>query len=399
MTTDVEARHPSPSLYEWDSFDFFATLRPAEQERLVRLRTSLDEKVRPVVDRAWEEGVLPTGIIEELSALRLLDPFDDAPGELPRPTFSGFRNFEIARTDASVATAYNAHAGLFRTAVRLGAGPERFAELDPAMRDFTRTGAFALTEPDHGSDIARGIETTARRSADGWVIDGRKRWIGGGLSATTLAVFARDERERVRAFLVPAAAPGVSVAKIEGKTSLRIVQNADIRLDSVVVADDARLDRVESFADVAAMLRVMRSDVAWVACGAMAGAYEAAVAYTRHRRQFCRPIAAFQLVQEKLARMLANLQSSLALTIQLSRQQDHGVYRDADSALAKMLTCLRLRETVALAREVVGGNGILLEHGVARFHADAEGIYSYEGTHEINALIVGRSITGEGAFT
>jgi glutaryl-CoA dehydrogenase len=321
-------------------------------------------------------------------------------GGTPRQLYGGFRNFELARTDASIATMYNAQSGLFRTAVRQGGSPDQAAELDPLIRRFALTGVFALTEPDHGSDIAGGLATTAVRDGDGWLLDGSKRWIGGAMTADVLAVFARDRADgQVKAFLVPRETVGVRLAKIHGKTSLRIMQNADIHLDAVRVPDSARLARINSFTDVARLLRSMRSDVAWIATGVQAGAYEAAVRYTTGRMQFGRSVSSFQLVQEKLARMLANLTASLGMVVRLSQQQDQGDYRDENSALAKMFTCTAMRETVALAREVVGGNGITLQTDVARFHADAEAVYSYEGTHEINALIVGRSITGVSAFT
>ena len=186
---------------------------------------------------------------------------------------------------------------------------------------------------------------------------------------------------------------------MHGKTSLRIMQNADITFDGVRVPASARLANINSFKDVAACLRNMRSDVAWIATGVAAGAYEAALRYVTTREQFGRPLAGFQLIQEKLARMLANVTACLGMVVRLTQQQEAGVYRDENSALAKMFTAQSLRETAALAREVVGGNGILLEYDVARFHADAEAIYSYEGTHEICALVVGRAVTGVGAFT
>ncbi|HEY5840530.1 MAG TPA: acyl-CoA dehydrogenase family protein, partial [Mycobacterium sp.] len=288
--------------------------------------------------------------------------------------------------------------GLFRTAVNRGGSPDQVAALDPRVRSFDLTGVFALTEPEHGSDIARGMATLARREGDEWVIDGAKRWIGGAFTADVLVVFAVEDNGAVRAFLVPRDAPGVRLAKIGGKTALRMMQNADIALDAVRVPESARLQNVATFADVSDMLRRMRSDVAWIACGAAAGAYEAAVRYTTTRAQFGRPIGGFQLIQDKLARMLANVTASLGVVVRLTELQDQGIYRDQDSALAKMLTGTNLRDTVALAREVCGGNGITLQTDVARFHADAEAIYSYEGTHEINALIVGRSITGRSAF-
>lgn len=213
-------------------------------------------------------------------------------------------------------------------------------------------------------------------------------------------MFARDVADgQVKAFLVDRGALGVTLEKIHGKTALRMMQNAHITLEGVRVPESMRLHNVDSFRDVAAMLRAMRSDVAWIATGIAAGAFEAALRYVKERQQFGRPLASFQLVQEKLARMLGNVTSALSLVVRLTEQQAKGVYRDQDSALAKMQTSLLMRETVALAREVVGGNGITLETDVARFHADAEAVYSYEGTHEINALIIGRALTGESAFT
>jgi glutaryl-CoA dehydrogenase len=378
-------------LYPCDQYRFADLLSDAERALLARLRDVLDGKVRPLLAGYWEKGEFPP-ILPELVALDLMA----ADGAL----YAGFRNFELARTDCSVATMYNAQSGLFRATVRSGGSPAQAAELDPLVRSFALKGVFALTEPDSGSDIARGLATTARRDGDAWVIDGAKRWIGGADAADVLAIFARNVADgQVKAFLVPRAADGVTLRKIVGKTSLRMMQNFDIDLRGVRVDDTARLGNVNSFRDVAGLLRRMRSDVAWIACGVQAGAYEAALRYTVERTQFGRPLAGFQLVQEKLARMLANLTASLGVVVRLTQLQERGVYRDEDSALAKMTTSLHMRETVALAREVVGGNGITLATDVARFHADAEAVYSYEGTHEINALVVARAATGLSAFT
>jgi glutaryl-CoA dehydrogenase len=286
----------------------------------------------------------------------------------------------------------------------VGSSGEQQRQWMPKVIDFSLKGVFALTEPESGSDIAGGLSTTARFEADEdggtWVLDGAKRWIGGASTADVLAVFARDTADgQVKGFLVDRKAAGVSLEKIHGKTSLRMMQNAHITLEGVRVPEFMRLHNVNSFKDVAAMLRAMRSDVAWIATGIQAGAFEAALAYVNGRQQFGRPLGSFQLVQEKLARMLGNVTSSLALVVRLTEQQARGIYRDQDSALAKMQTSLLMRETVALAREVAGGNGITLATDVARFHADAEAVYSYEGTHDINALIIGRALTGESAFT
>ncbi|WP_051533095.1 acyl-CoA dehydrogenase family protein [Arthrobacter sp. 9MFCol3.1] len=396
-----------------DYYDAESLLTGGERRVLGRLREFLDTRARPLLADYWERGEFPDQLARPLIDLDLMEPAEltgfPGAGQAPaRGIYQGFRIFELARTDASLATWYTAQAGLFRTAIRVGASAEQRAEWMPRVIDFSLKGVFSLTEPESGSDIAGGLSTTARREKgreggpDGgtWVLDGEKRWIGGAATADVLAVFARDTADgQVKAFLVDREAAGVTLAKIHGKTALRMMQNAHITLDAVRVPESRRLHNVNSFRDVAAMLRAMRSDVAWIATGIAAGAFEAALKYVTGRQQFGRPLASFQLVQEKLARMLGNVTSALSLVVRLTEQQEKGIYRDQDSALAKMQTSLLMRETVALAREVVGGNGITLDTDVARFHADAEAVYSYEGTHEINALIVGRDLTGHSAFT
>ena len=382
-----------------------AHLSPAARATLGRLQTALDRDIRPLLADAWETATMPSEVLDALIPLDLMQPEGMDAAEAASSVYSGFRNYVLARTDVSVATLYNAQSGLFRTAIALGGSPAQAAELDPRVRSFELKGVFALTEPEHGSDIAGGLATSARRVGDGWVIDGSKKWIGGAAASDVLVVFARDVDDgAVKAFLVPTGAEGVRLETIGGKVSLRPMQNALITLDGVQVAEQSRLQNVNGWADVARILRAMRADVAWIAAGLQAGALDAAVRYVRERHQFGRPIGGFQLVQEKLARMLGNGVASLALVVQLSLQQDGstevgGAFADENSALAKLQTARLARETVALGREVLGGNGILLEHDVARFFADAEAVYSYEGTHEINALIVGRALTGASAFT
>lgn len=379
-----------------------AHLSPEAIAALERLQEVLERDVKPLVNEAWDTATMPDGILGALAPLNLMEPEGVSAEEAGSTMFSGFRNFVLARTDVSVATVYNAQSGLFRQAVRMGGSPEQVAELDPGIRSFDYRGVFALTEPDHGSDIAGGLATTATRIAGtggDWVIDGAKRWIGGAVSADVLAVFARDTADgEIKCFLVPRATPGVSQEIIGGKVSLRPMQNSHITLDGVRVPESARLQNIDSWRDVAAIMRPLRSDVAWIAAGLQAGALEGAVRYVREREQFGRPLASFQLIQEKLARVLGNLTASLGMAAQLSAAQDGGVLSDASSSLAKMWTSLHARESAALAREVVGGNGIVVDYDVARFFADAEAVYSYEGTHEVTALIVGRALTGASAF-
>lgn len=380
-----------------DPLGISASLTDPERDLLRALRETLDRDVAPHLAEAWDRARFPEEIVKPLVDLDLVEPASLGPG--PRALFRGFRCFTLARTDASVATFHTAQAGLFRTAVLEGGDETMVSEWRPKIASWERFGVFCLTEPEHGSDVAGGLATSARRDGGTWRLDGAKRWIGAATQADWLAVFARDEEDgNVKGFLVPRDAPGVDMEVISGKTSLRIMQNADITLTDVEVPESMRLKNVRSFADVARMLRLMRSDVAWIAAGVAAGAFEAALRYVDRREQFGVKLGSFQLIQEKLARMQGNVAQSLSLCGALADAQENGHCVDEHSALAKATVCLRMRETVALAREVCGGNGITLEADVARFFADAEAVYSYEGTHEINSLIVGRSLTGIGSF-
>jgi glutaryl-CoA dehydrogenase len=247
--------------------------------------------------------------------------------------------------------------------------------------------------------VAAGLRTTARREGDTWVLDGEKRWIGNATFADLTVVWARDiEDNQVKGFVVGKDTPGFTATKIENKIALRIVQNADIVLEGVRVPEADRLQNANSFKDTAKVLRQTRSGVAWEAVGVMLAAYEIALAYAKEREQFGKPIASFQLVQDLLVRMVGNVTSSLGMCVRLAQLQDAGRYRDEHSALAKAHCTTRMREVVGWARELLAGNGIVLDYNIGRFVADAEALYSYEGTREINSLIVGRAVTGRSAF-
>jgi glutaryl-CoA dehydrogenase len=284
-------------------------------------------------------------------------------------------------------------------AVGVAGSPEQRAEWLPKFASAEWLGCFALTEPLSGSDSARGLRTVAERDGDDWVISGEKRWIGNGTIATHAIVWAKSADDgEVKGFLVPTDTPGWSASKIENKQALRIVQNADITLDKVRVPAAMKLANANSFRDTAAVLRLTRAEVAWAAVGNSVGAYEGAVRYGAEREQFGTTIDSHQLIQEHYAKMLGNITSSIALCTRVSAMLDEGTQRDEHAALAKEFAASRMRETVAWARESMGGNGIVLDYDVMRHFADAEALYSYEGTREMNALIVGRAITGKAAF-
>jgi glutaryl-CoA dehydrogenase len=306
---------------------------------------------------------------------------------------------ELARVDPSIATFMGVHGGLAAGSILLCGSEEQKDRWLPAMQRMDLIGAFGLTEPEVGSGAAGGLTTTARRDGDTWVLDGQKKWIGNATFADLTIIWARDlEDDQVKGFVVEKDTAGFTTEKIEDKIALRVVQNALITLDGVRVPETNRLQEAHSFRDTANILRVTRAGVAWMAVGCARGAYEHAVRYAVDREQFGRPIARFQLVQDLLSRMLGNTVASQCLVLELARLEDAGPVRDEQASLAKAFCTARTRETTGWARELLAGNGILLDYHIGRFVADSEAIYSYEGTREMNSLIVGRAITGMSAF-
>jgi glutaryl-CoA dehydrogenase len=384
-----------------DFFRFSDLLSTQEQEIAGRVRDFLRAEVEPIANEYWARAEFPFQLIDGFRKLDIAGlMYDGLAAHRGTRLLSGFLSMEIARADPSVNSFYGVHTGLAMGSINRCGSDEQKQRWLPPMARLEQIGAFGLTEPHGGSDVAGGLETTARRDGGRWVINGAKRWIGNGTFADLVIIWARDlDDDKVKGFVVEKGTPGFTTTKMEGKLALRMVQNADIVLDECVVDEDHRLQRANSFADTADVLRLTRGGVAWGSVGCMRAAYELALDYAKEREQFGRPIGAFQLVQDHLATMLGNITASFAMVVRLAQLQDAGVNEDEHSALAKSFVTLRMRETVGLAREVFGGNGILLENNVARYFTDAEALYSYEGTREINQLIVGRAVTGLGAFT
>lgn len=379
--------------------DFYAyedLLSDSERERVESLRAFLRTQVAPIVDDCWARAEFPFQLVEGFGKLGLMDWADpDSPASGPSNLLAGFIALEMAHVDASMATFAGVHMGLAMGTILTCGSDEQKRRWLPAMSRFEKIGAFGLTEPHGGSDVAGGLLTTARRDGDVWILDGAKRWIGNATFADLVVVWARDvETQHVLGFVVEKDTPGFSATKIENKMALRIVQNADIVLDGCRVPEANRLQNANSFKDTAKILRQTRSGVAWQAVGMMFGAYEIALQYAKEREQFGRPIGGFQLVQDLLVKMLGNATASCGMMVRLAQLQDAGVYRDEQSALAKAYCTVRMRENVGWARELLAGNGIILDYKIGRFVADAEAIYSYEGTREIQTLIVGRAVTG-----
>ena len=386
-----------------ETTDFYALADdlPAEDRELLhRLREFLDNEVAPVANWHWARERFPHHLIEPLGKLDVGGLSYIGYG-LPGRTslLDGFVTLDLARTDPSFATFFGVHTGLAMGSIYLCGSEEQKQKWLPPMHRFEKIGAFGLTEPDVGSAVSRGLKTTARREGDEWILNGEKKWIGNATFSDVTVIWAKDVADgQVKGFLVEKGTPGFTPTKIEGKIALRTVQNAHILLEDCRVPEADRLQQANSFADTAAVLRMTRTSVAWQAVGCSIGAYQRAVAYAKQREQFGRPIGGFQLIQDLLVKMLGNITSSLCMVAQLSRLQDAGKMTEEQASLAKAFCTTKMRETVGMARELMGGNGILLEHEVGRFVADAEAIHSYEGTREMNTLIVGRAITGLSAF-
>lgn len=381
-----------------DLYGWFDTLTADENRRRLAMRAVLERDIAPIADAHWDRGEFYHHALSGFHALDPLEHWCDASAG-NRATLDGLYSLELARVDPSMASYFGVHGGLCLGAIALLGSDAQRAEWMPALRSFARLGCFGLTEPDVGSGVARGLTTRCRRDGDSWILNGEKKWIGNATFADVVVIWARDEADQqVKGFLVRTTLPGYTARLMTGKIAQRSLASGWITLTDVRVPESDRLANANSFADTARVLSGARIGVAFQAVGCAMGAYEQALRYAREREQFGRPIAGFQLVQMMLVRMLGNLTAMLGMALRAARLQDAGQATDAHTSLAKQFCAFHCRETVQLARELMGGNGVLLEHGAARLFADAEAIYSYEGTNEVTALVVGRAITGIGAF-
>jgi glutaryl-CoA dehydrogenase len=369
-------------------------------EHFLATRRFVDEEVLPAINEYWEAAELPWPLMRRLAELGLYG--EDIQGYgCPgmSPLARGLVNMELHRGDGSLGTFLGVQSGLAMKSIALLGSEEQKSLWLPAMAKLDAIGAFALTEPAHGSDSV-GLETSARRDGDGWVLDGSKRWIGNGSIADVVVVFARsDEDGQVKGFLVERDMPGFDATTMVGKGASRAIWQAEIRMDGVRVPESSRLPGASTFKDgPARVLVTTRSICAWGALGHAVAAYDAALSYSKQRTQFGKPLCSFQIVQERLVRMLADVTAMQLYCMQLARLEEAGRLSDTTAGLAKFHNTRKAREVIALARDMLGGNGVLLEHHVIRHMGDIEVIHTFEGTETMQALIVGRDITGVGAF-
>ena len=384
--------------------DFYALAEtlPAEELAVVKqVRTFMETKVAPIITKYWVEDAFPFELLPAIKELNIggvgMKGYGCRGGSA---LLFGLVAMEMARFDSSIATFFGVHNGLAMGSIYLGGSEEQKQKWLPPMARWEKIGCFGLTEPLVGSGASGGLLTTAKRDGDTWTISGQKKWIGNSPWCDVSVIWARDVADnQVKGFIVEnKTTPGFKVEKIQNKIALKVVQNGLITMENCRIPEENRLPQDASFRDTAKVLKMTRFMVGWEATGCAMGAYENAVKYSQERLQFGKPIGSFQLVQDLLAKMLANITSSQCLLARTAQLQAEGKLSDAHAALSKAFCTAKCRETVAWARELLGGNGIVADYNVGRFFADAEALYSYEGTYQMQNLIVGKAITGFGAF-
>ncbi|HAR6479407.1 TPA: glutaryl-CoA dehydrogenase [Staphylococcus pseudintermedius] len=402
MTTDK--KNTLKQLYPEDILSIAKGLTDGEVALLQQLNDLLESKYRQDINQHWVDATVPEDYFQDIGNLNyftnplLYQGREEA--KTPSQLFQFFMSYTIARFDVSLATLLGVHQGLGHNTFLFGGSSEQVAKYVPKLQSHELRTCFALTEPNHGSDVAGGLETVAERHGDEWVINGAKKWIGGAHVSDVIPVFAvNKDTGKPHCFVVRPDQEGVEIEVLQHKIALRIVPNAEIRLNHVKVKEADRLQNITSFKEIAKILYSTRAGVAYMATGALAGTLRATLSYVKERQQFGKSISQYQLIQEKLAMIQGNLTHAMAMSAQLARMQENGEYDEVATSTAKMMNALRLRESVAMGRGITGGNGILAgEHDIARFFSDAEAIYTYEGTHEMNALVIGRALTGVSAF-
>jgi glutaryl-CoA dehydrogenase len=404
MATATAIKPSTPKQLPPPNSDFYqlADVLTVEEKTIVKnVRTFMETKVQPIINKYWSDDAFPFELLPLIKELQVgglgYEGYGCAGGS---QKLFGFVAMELARVDASICTFFGVHSGLAMGSIYLDGSEEQKQKWLPPMARWEKIGCFGLTEPLVGSGTSGGLTTTAKREGDTWILNGQKRWIGNSPWCDISIIWARDVADnQVKGFIIEnKTTPGFSVEKMEHKIALKVVQNGQITLKDVRVSEANRLQGGNSFRDTARVLRMTRYMVGWASTGIQMGAFENALKYAQERLQFGKPIASFQMVQDLLAKMLANVTACQCLMVRLAQMDDEGKLGDHHASLAKAFCTAKSRETVAWGRELLGGNGIIADYNVGRLFADAEALYSYEGTYQMQNLIVGKAITGLGAF-
>lgn len=395
VTSGEPTQKVLPPYPEADLMHVVDLLPAGERARYAEVREFLQTRIRAASIEYWNREEFPFGLLAEMAKYGLGGLQTDGSSKL----FKGLMYTEIARADVSLSALVGIHNELIVGMIHELGSPEQKRKWLPGLEAFTQLGAFALTEPDHGSDIAGGLSTTARRDGGEWVINGAKRWIGAGTIADFALVWARDVSDhQIKGFIVETDREGYSATKITNKIGLRIMQNADIALDDVRIPVDNMLPGATAFSRANDLLRDSRAWVGWQAAGIQLAAFDIARSYALERKQFGKELARFQLIQQQLADILGNANASLSLMVELARIQQAGKLEMVQAAMCKATTTRLARSSVAMGRSLMGGNGITTDYEMGKLFGDAEILYTYEGSYEINSMIVARAVTGKSAF-
>src|SRR5277367_1351630 len=401
-TAVIKKTAPKPvPVPDADFYQLIELLTPEEKAVVTKVRTYMQTKVQPIINKYWSDDAFPFELLPSFKEIGIgglgYEGYGCVGGS---QKLFGVVAMELARVDASFCTFWGVHSGLAMGSIYLDGSEEQKRKWLPQMARYEKIGCFGLTEPLVGSGASGGLTTTAKREGDTWILNGQKRWIGNSTWCDLSIIWARDLADKqVKGFIVEnKSTPGFSVEKIEHKIALKLVQNGQITLQDVRVPEANRLHGGNSFRYAGRVLRMTGYMVGWATTGIQMGAFEAALRYPQERLQFGKPIASYQMVQDLLAKMLANVTACQCMMVRLAQMDDEGKLEDHHASLAKAFCTAKSRETVAWGRELLGGNGIVADYNVARFFADAEALYSYEGTYQMQNLIVGKAITGIGAF-
>ena len=375
-------------------------LSDAEREVRERVRGFVNREVIPAAAEHWDRAEFPFDLLPGLGELGIM-------GGTFSPEYgcAGWNNVsyglaiaELARGSGSMATFLHVQSGLAMAAIHELGSEEQKRRWLPGMARCEKIGCFGLTEPDAGSDPGS-LATTAVEADGGYVLDGEKKWIGNASFADVAVIWARTGDGKISGFLVEGDNPGLHTEVLPRKASQRAVWQTHIRLENCHVPEESRLPGATGLGSTLSVLTHSRYGVGWDGLGQAADCYEMALAYAGTREQFGQPIASFQLVQQKLVEMVNEISLSQLLSIQIGRLKDDGLLDAPTVSMFKMNNVAKARRTAALAREVLGGNGVLLDYRVMEHMADIEGVYTYEGTNDVNTLIVGQAITGHRAFS
>src|ERR1700730_16375258 len=362
------------------------------------VRAFVRDRIKPNIKEWYEKAVFPAEIVPEMGRLGLLDTHLYRCGCPGRSAVDyGLAALELEAGDSGLRTFVSVQGSLAMSAIaKFGTQAQKERWL-PGMASGELIGCFGLTEPESGSDPAS-MTTTARQVGDGWVINGSKRWIGLASIADLAVIWARTN-DGIRGFLVPTDTPGFTAVPIEPKLAMRASIQCDITLADVRVPDDAILPGAAGLSGPFSCLNEARYGITWGAMGAARDAYEVALAYALDRRQFGKPIASFQLTQEKLVDMVLEIQKGLLVALHIGRMKDAGTLLPEQISFGKLNN---VRTAIAIARQArtsLGGNGVALDYSPMRHASNLEGVRTYEGTDEVHILIMGRAITGIPAFS